>query len=146
MTTPLGFVDEVWQTTRSDGTVESRPMTEHHIVWVWLPDGVAARRVVPFAAAFEHVGEAQRDGVAAVRYRMTDAGARAIGLAMLLDGACSGELWIAKEGGHLLAASIECEIRPDSPEWLRGFELRLKITDIDDPAISIEAPGTPTPG
>lgn len=138
-TVPLGFIDEVWETLVADGVYEARPMTRDHLVWIWLPDGVVARRIVPFAAAFARAGEVDRDGVAAVRYRLTDAGARALADAMLVDGTWSGELWIAKRGGYLLGASIRCEVRPDSPAWLRGFELRLAITDVNDPGITIEA-------
>jgi len=103
-----------------------------------IPDGVVAREVTPFAGAFARIGEERRNGLSAIHFRATQAGQRAFASAMVLDGAWSADLWIAKSGGYLLAAAIHGNPPAGSPEWIRAFDLRLDIRDANDRAIKVD--------
>ena len=104
-----------------------------------LPDGIAADLILPFAPAFERIGPEAHKGVAAVRYRLTDAGARRYETITRCAGTWTGDLWIA-DAGYLAAADLQCVMPAPSGGVDLGLHVTLEITDPDDPSIVVEPP------
>jgi hypothetical protein len=104
-----------------------------------LPDGVAADLILPFAPAFERIGPEAHDGVAAVRYRLTDAGARRYETITRCAGTWTGDLWIA-DAGYLAAAELQCVMPAPSGGVDLGLHVTLEVTDPGDPSIVVEPP------
>jgi hypothetical protein len=104
-----------------------------------LPDGVAADLILPFAPAFERTGTEAHGGVATVRYRLTDAGARRYETITRCDGTWTGDLWIA-DAGYLAAADLQCVMPAPSGGVDLGLHVTLEVTDPDDPSIVVEPP------
>lgn len=126
---------------------------------VFLPEGIATRVVAPFADAYVRVGPERHAGVDAIHYRATKAGLKAYESTIDMQGKWSADLWVAVDGGYLLAVKIDCTPKPlptpnpkaspgqGTSAWVhdRGFHVRLEVTDADDPAIEIEVPPSPAP-
>ena len=120
----------------------------------FLPDGVATRVVAPFADAFVKVGPERRGGIDTIHYRSTKAGLKAYESVVRMDGKWSANVWIAKDGGYLVAVEIDCTPPPlptPNPKaspglgggtWAhdRGFHVRLDVTDANDATIEIKPP------
>jgi hypothetical protein len=104
---------------------------------LFLPDGMATRLIIPFAAGFESVGVERRGTLDTVHYRLTDGGAHVYATATRCDGPWTGDLWIAADGGQLVAAELECAVPAASGT---NFQVQVEVTDIDDPTIKIEPP------
>jgi hypothetical protein len=109
-------------------------------ITVYLPEGLAERIVVPFAAGFERLGEERRGGVDTMHYRATRAGAEAYAAAFRFEGEISADVWIAREGGYLAAATIEGTTQPNDP-----IVIELAVTMPNDPRNVVEPPATPQP-
>lgn len=100
-----------------------------------LPDGVVTRTIVPFAAGFERIGATRRNDVDAIHYRLIPQGVRMYADATRCDGKWSGSLWIAEDGGYLVAADVRCLVAEAT--W-SGFLVQLDVTDANDKTITIE--------
>jgi hypothetical protein len=104
----------------------------------FLPDGVATRLIVPFAAGFEQVGVETRRGIDTVHYRMTDQGEHVYASTTGCVGDWSGDLWVVEDGGYLGEAELRCA--PIDASTRSNFQMQLHVTDIDDPSITVEPP------
>ncbi|OGO53535.1 MAG: hypothetical protein A2Z32_08700 [Chloroflexi bacterium RBG_16_69_14] len=102
-----------------------------------LPDGVAERLIVPYAAGFERVGLEQRNGVGAIHYRLTAQGAHVYATATSCDGIWTGDLWIAEGDGYLAAADVQCAA-PAASGSESGFHVQLDVTDENDSTIVVK--------
>ncbi len=125
---------------------------------VFMPEGIATRVVAPFADAYVRVGPERHAGVDAIHYRATKAGLKAYESTIKMQGKWSADVWVATDGGYLLAVTIDCTPKPlptpdpkaspgqETPTWPhdRGFHVRLEVTDADDSAIVIKVPQSPT--
>ena len=79
---------------------------------VFLPEGIATRVVAPFADAYVRVGPERHAGVDAIHYRATKAGLKAYESTIDMQGKWSADLWVAVDGGYLLAVKIDCTPKP----------------------------------
>jgi hypothetical protein len=123
-----------------------------YVVGLWLPEGVAERTILPFAGGFERVGPERHDGVDTIHYRLTPGGAGAYTNVTGVVGTWTGDLWIASEGGYLVAATIDGtpppRPTPSAPPsglvstWAkdRGLHVVIAISDANDPTIVVKPP------
>jgi hypothetical protein len=104
---------------------------------VFLPDGMATRLIIPFAAGFEQVGVETRRGIDTIHYHMTDQGQHVYASTTGCVGDWSGDLWIVKDGGYLGEAELRCASADASRS---NLQMQLQVTDVDDPSIKVEPP------
>jgi hypothetical protein len=110
---------------------------------IYLPYGIANREILPFAAAYERIGDELRGGITTVHFRATEVGRRALAAAYFLDGTWAADLWLAADGRYLVEAETWGDPPSGSPPEFRGFRLRIRVMNVDDPSITIEAPPSP---
>jgi hypothetical protein len=149
------IVDGVAWTVRSGASPKPTAVPDEmleYVVGLWLPEGVAERTILPFAEGFERVGNEQHDGVATVHYRLTPGGADAYTNVTGVRGKWTGDLWVAVDGGYLVAATIDGtppprpspSAPPSGPASTRtndrGLHVILKISDANDPTIEVKPP------
>jgi hypothetical protein len=148
------IVDGVAWTVRSGASPEPTAVPDAMLEYLalWLPEGVAERTILPFAEGFERVGNEQHEGVATVHYRLTPGGADAYTNVTGVSGTWTGDLWMAVDGGYLVAATIDGTPPPrPSPSvtpsgltstWSkdRGLHVIISISDANDPTIVVKPP------
>ena len=140
----------VWVTDRISGVLE--PAASEAIVAAYAlltPEGFAGRVVVPFAAGYRRVGTERHGGVMTEHYRRSAGGAKAYAAALQFDGDVKADLWIATDGGYLVAARIAGSGSHRDPstgiEIDDGFLLAFDVTRPNDPANAVELPAIPVP-
>jgi hypothetical protein len=105
---------------------------------VLLPEGMATRLIIPFAAGFEQVGVETRRGIDTIHYRMSDQGEHVYASTTGCVGDWSGDLWVTEDGGYLGEAELRCT--PTDPSSRSNLQMQLQVTDVDDPTIKVEPP------
>lgn len=105
---------------------------------VFLPEGMATRFIIPFAAGFEQVGVETRRGIDTLHYRMTSQGERVYASTTGCVGDWSGDLWVIADGGYLGEAELRCS--PADASSRSNLQVQLQVTDVDDPTIKVEPP------
>ena len=133
--------DTYWE-PRPGESPKPRPVgTALDDVRTLLPESMATHVIIPFAAGFEAVGSEPRRGIDAAHYRLTDRGAHNYSTVTACDGTWTGDLWIADNGGYLLAAELRCAVPDASGSDPRpGVLVQIEVTDPDDPTIKVEPP------
>jgi hypothetical protein len=130
--------EEAWS-GRGDDLEPIAGESVRQTVEVILPGNLAARVFLPFAAAYERTGESVRKGVEVTEYQATAAGLDAIEELFGTSSPCSARMWVAKDGGYLIAAETFCD--DPAREGERGVWLQFEITDANDPALEVSRPG-----
>jgi hypothetical protein len=132
-------VSDVLEPIRAESTVSG--------ILNLMPDAVAGRLVVPFAGGFKRIGTETHGGIRTVHFRASTRGAAAYAAALHFDGDIKADLWIASDGGHLAAATIEGTGGPLNPNGGPGAHdgllLAFEVTNADDPGNTVELPVAP---
>jgi hypothetical protein len=113
------------------------------------PEGAAARFVTPFAAGYRRIGPEQHGGIASQHYRASTKGLAAYASTLAFKGKLTADLWIATEGGYLLAARVTgkgSHVEPSNGLTIDdGFTYAVDITHANDAANVVTLPATPVP-
>ena len=81
-----------------------------------LPDGMATRLIIPFAAGFEDVGIENAARIDTIHYRMTDQGEHVYANATGCVGDWSGDVWVIEDGRYLGEANCAARRRIHRPD------------------------------
>jgi hypothetical protein len=134
-------VSEVLEPMSNPSTVASMTM--------FTPEGSAARYVIPFAAGYRPVSTARHAGIATEHFRASTKGVAAYTKTLQFKGPLTADVWIAADGGYLVAARVTgkgSHIDPSTNiEVDDGFILQFEVTHANDPANVVTLPATPMP-
>lgn len=129
--------DEAWDIGDDGEAVKAEgDLSSLTVVDVVMPQSLAERTIVPFAGGYERVGPETHAGTETIHYRSTPTGRDAYAEVTGLGGAITADVWIAAEGGHLIAA----EIHGASSGGDDGLIVQIELTDVNDPDIVIKRP------
>jgi hypothetical protein len=140
----------IWELDNVSQVLEPMPVGSlEAAILPLLPDGLAARVVVPFAGGYERVGEERRDGIETVHYRASKEGAAAYSTALHFGGDLAADLWIASGDGHVTAVRIEgSENHVDEAtgatieDWVL---IEFSVTQANDATNVVDLPARPVP-
>jgi preprotein translocase subunit SecD len=134
-------VSEVLEPSRSSGIFEK--------VTLVTPEGSAARFVIPFAAGYRRVGAERYEGVATIHYRATAKGVAAYSKILEFKGPLSADVWVAADGGHLVAARVSGKAsHKDATTGIvvdDSFTVAFEVSHPNDPANVVTLPVAPKP-
>ena len=139
-----------WETDNVSGDLQPmRDRATEETVQLLTPEGSASRYIIPFAGGYHRIGSERHAGVATQHYEASRMGEAAYARTMDFDGPLTADVWIADDGGHLVAARVSGKATRVDPTSKRtvddGFSLAFEVSHANDAGNAVSLPVQPVP-
>ena len=140
----------VWQSDNVSDVLEpSSDASTVQGMTLLTPQGAAARFILPFAGGYRRVGPERHAGIATSHYEASTKGLAAYKSTLAFKGPITADVWIAREGGYLVASRLSGKASHIDPYLNHtvddSFVLQFELSHVNDAANVVTLPASPVP-